>query len=267
MSGSSVATYFLFLGLFSMLNVLITGSRGFLGSTLRKVLFEDSDVRVLEFCRADSDEILHEYTKIADFIFHFAGEVRPTSSDEDFVSSNSQLTAKLASFLCRENKKTPVLLASSIHAIEPKNMYGQTKLESELIVEKYAEEQGATALIYRLPHVFGPGCKENYNSVISTWIYNSHHNLDINVFNRDIQMHYCYSYDLITSFINHLKNSIQTGCFYITPEKTYNTTLGEVVDLIGNFKLKGKSATTNYLEGSFEEKLYLTYQSYAVKQR
>ena len=64
-----------------MINVLITGSRGFLGVTLRKKLLTDSTVRVLEYCRADSDDLLHEYVKIADFIFHFAGEVKANWPD------------------------------------------------------------------------------------------------------------------------------------------------------------------------------------------
>ncbi len=246
-----------------MFSVLITGSRGFLGTTLRKVLSKQEDIRILEFGRTDSDKLLHEYIKVADFIFHFAGEVRPASSDEGFASSNSELTTRIVSILFSENKKTPILLTSTIHAIEPQNMYGKTKQESERVVEKYANEQQAAAWIYRLPHVFGPGCKENYNSVLSTWIYNSHNNLEINVFNRDIKMNYCYSLDLISHFVTHLEYKSKAGCQYIIPENIFNTSLGDVVDLIDNFKKNIKGLKVKYIEGSFEEKLYLTYQSYA----
>ena len=255
---------FLILEIGYMINVLITGSRGFLGTALRTRLLKELNVKVLEFGRADTDELLHQYIKIADFIFHFAGEVRPKSSDKDFISSNNELTAKLISFLCSENKKTPIILTSTIHAVNPKNIYGETKLASELLIDKYTQEQTAPAWIYRLPHVFGPGCKPNYNSVLSTWIYNSINNLDIHVFDRDIKMNYCYSEELINYFMSHLKDETEAGCFYVTPHKIYNTELGNVADLINSFKGSIISPNIDFVDDSFEEKLYLTYQSYVT---
>ncbi len=248
-----------------MINLLITGAHGFLGSALRTSLLSESNVRVLEFCRGDSDEVLHKHIKLADFIFHFAGEVKPKSSDEEFASSNNELTEKMVDFLSRENKKTPILLTSTIHALAPKTAYGSTKLESEKLVEKYAQKQKATAWIYRLPHIFGPGCKPNYNSVLSTWIYNSINNLEVNVFDRSIKMHYCYSLDLVRSFKSHLIHSEKVGCFYMEPIDIYNTTLGDIVDLINAFKIENTGSKVTFGQGTFEEKLYLTYQSYVLK--
>lgn len=244
-----------------MTNVLITGSRGFIGSTLREALIVDSDVRVLEFCRTDSYQLLHEYIKIADFIYHFAGEVRPSSSDQEFQLSNSELTAKLVSLLCLEKKKTPVLLSSSVHAVEPRNTYGKTKLESERLLEKYSSAQDACVIVCRLPHVFGPGCKINYNSVLTTWLHNSHNDLEINVFSRDVYMRYCYSGDLADYFISFLSEIAIAGCCYVTPPRVFDTTLGAVVDLIESFKVEGDIGC--YPKGSFEERLYSTYLSYA----
>ena len=46
--------------------------------------------------------------------------------------------------------------------------------------------------------------KENYNSVVSTWIHNSiKKSIDINVFDRNIQMHYVYIQDVV-EFISSL---------------------------------------------------------------
>jgi len=247
-----------------MINVLITGSRGFLGTALRNDLSENTNIRVLEFCRSDPDNLLHEYIKIADFIFHFAGEVRPKSSDDAFYSSNSGLTEKLVTFLSVENKQTPLVMTSTIHAINPKNSYGFSKLESERLVENYSKTQGASAWIYRLPHVFGPGCKPNYNSVLTTWIYNSIHDLDINVFDRNIQMNYCYSLDLIGYFKSHIAEEASRDCFCIIPQNIYNTTLGKVVDHIERFKHSDTNLDDSFVSGSFEEKMYFTYQSYAI---
>lgn len=248
-----------------MTNILITGAKGFLGTTLRKTLSENKNIRVLEFVRGDSIELLSKYVNSADFIFHFAGEVRPQSSDSDFHSSNSGLTQTLISLLTKAGKATPILLTSTIHAIEPKNAYGSTKLESEQIVEAYSEKMNSPAWVYRLPHVFGPGCKPNYNSVISTWIYNSLNGLEIKVFDRDIKMQYCYSQEIIDSFISHINTQVTKGCFYLSPPCMYNTSLGTVVDLIHSFQSGHHLEASNFVKNTFAEKLFITYQAYAEK--
>ena len=241
-----------------MLNVLVTGSRGFLGRALKSRLQQNPEIRVLEFCRGDSDSLLFEYIKVADFIFHCAGEVRPESLDSDFQSSNRELTEKMVGFLLECDKKTPVLLTSTIHAIDPRSAYGETKLASEKALAYYANSQSVPEWIYRLPHVFGPGCKPNYNSVITTWIYNSVHELDINVFNRDIEMNYSFSLDLVDSFLLHLQDTSSSGCIYITPDKMYTTTLGVVVDLLDIFRLNENAFLSKIKKDSFEGKLLLS---------
>jgi UDP-2-acetamido-2,6-beta-L-arabino-hexul-4-ose reductase len=245
-----------------MVRILVTGAHGFFGRSLISQLTENINVQVLEFCREDSLSLLNEHILIADFIYHFAGEVRPLSSDDQFESSNSQLTQSLVNILCDNNKRTPILFSSSIHAIEQKNTYGRTKRASEQIIELYSRKKLAPSWIYRLPHVFGPGCKPNYNSVITTWIHNSLHNLEINVFDRGIVMNYCYSIDLVKIFISHLTEESNSQCSYIYPQDTYLTTLGDVVDLINSFEHGAGSFKTDLTAESFAQKLYLTYQSY-----
>jgi UDP-2-acetamido-2,6-beta-L-arabino-hexul-4-ose reductase len=247
-----------------MNNILITGAKGFLGTVLRKTLLENKDVNILEFVRGDSIELLTEYVNSADFIFHFAGEVRPKSSDLDFYSSNVGLTEILVSLLMKSGKVTPILFTSTIHAINPKNTYGSTKRESEKIVEAYSKKMNSSVFIYRLPHVFGPGCKPNYNSIVSTWIYNSINGLEIKVFDRDIKMQYCYSQDIIDNFISHINTQVAKGCFYLYPLCVYNTSLGAVVDLIHSFQLGDYMAvsSSSQSESEFSEKMFITYQSY-----
>lgn len=245
-----------------MLNILITGAKGFLGRSLKAELLQSASFCVLEFCRDDSDELLKKYLEIADYIFHFAGEVRPNSTDDAFKSSNTELTQKIISSLQENNKNTPIIYASTVHAITPKNTYGFTKRESEKIIEAYSHENEAAVWIYRIPHVFGPGCKPNYNSVISTWIYNSIHNLDIVIYDRSIEMHYCFIQDLIATFNSTLLSQVDSGCAYVTPGNVYDTTLGEVADLLFEFKASLAGTGLNLEKGSFEGKLYITYQSY-----
>jgi UDP-2-acetamido-2,6-beta-L-arabino-hexul-4-ose reductase len=169
-----------------MLSILVTGSKGFIGKNLLKKL--DSNLfNILEFNRDDSLESLEKQILQSDFIVHLAGEVRPNSSSDDFKSSNTLLTRNIVDVLNKNSKHIPILMASTIHAKLLKNEYGKTKREAEVLVENYSKETNTKCFIYRLPHVFGEGCKANYNSVISTWIYNSIHDLEINCFDRNIQ--------------------------------------------------------------------------------
>jgi UDP-2-acetamido-2,6-beta-L-arabino-hexul-4-ose reductase len=242
-------------------NVLVTGSKGFIGKNLLKCMKDDKSINILEFTRNNTIEELETLISNCDFIIHLAGEVRPNSSDEDFVNSNIYLTKSILNILEKQNKVVPILLASSIHAKLLKNEYGKTKRESEILIEKYSEKNKINCFIYTLPHLFGEGCKENYNSGISTWIYNSINNLDINVFDRNIKMHYAYVQDIVCEFLSSLKMK-DSKQLYFEPKVIFDTTLGEVVDLINEFKLNILNENYKIINNEFKEKLFQTYKDY-----
>ena len=67
-------------------------------------------------------------------------------------------------------------------------------------------------------------------------MYNSIKNLDIIVFDRNIEMHYVYIQDVINEFVSKLEiNDAKETYFEV--ESIFDTTLGEVVDFINEFKL------------------------------
>lgn len=247
-----------------MLNILVTGSKGFIGKNLLSALKNNKNINILEFDRTNTIEDLEKLISKCDFIFHLAGEVRPKSSDEEFMKSNIFLTKTILDILEKQNKIVPILLASSIHSKLLLNEYGRTKRESELLIKGYSKEKEINCFIYRLHHVFGEGCKENYNSVISTWIYNSIKDLDIIVFDRNIEMHYVYIQDVINEFVSKLeiKDSKKT---YFQVEPVFDTTLGEVVDFINEFKLNILNKNYKIEDNDFKQKLFQTYEDYYRK--
>ena len=166
--------------------------------------------------------------------------------------------------LKKQNKAVSILMASTIHAKLVKNEYGKTKRESELLIEEYSKINDIYCFIYRLPHVFGEECKPNYNSVVSTWIYNSIHNSDINVYDRNIEMHYVYVQDIVEEFLSILKRKTLIK-LYIEPKKNYQTTLGEVVDFIDEFKLNVLNEKYQIENNELKQKLFQTYQDYYRK--
>lgn len=244
-----------------MFNVLVTGSNGFIGKNLINELKKNSGINILEFQRHNTVEELKELLAQSDLVFHLAGEVRPTSSSEDFERSNVTLTKSIIDILAQKKRYIPILYASSIHAKLSKNDYGKTKRESEILIEDYLKKHAVRCTIYRLPHVFGEGCKPNYNSVISTWIYNSIMDLDINVFDRDIQMNYVYVQDIVKEFSHFIDNTM-TNDLYMEPKTTYHTTLGDVVDYITEFKENIEKNDYQVSGDEFKEKLFKTYKYY-----
>ena len=244
-----------------MRNILITGANGFIGKNLINKLNVDS-INILTFTKENNLEELKKLLLMSDFIYHFAGEVKPNSSNEEFKEANVTLTKIMIKILEENNRKIPILLASSIHAKLLKNEYGRTKRDSEILIEEYSKNNNIQCYIYQLPHVFGEGCKANYNSVISTWISNRINNLEINVFNRDIQMNYVYVQDIIESFIRHLENK---NNLYVDVNKVYETTLGEVVDYLKEFNENINNNSFEIKDNEFKQKLFITYKDYYKK--
>jgi UDP-2-acetamido-2,6-beta-L-arabino-hexul-4-ose reductase len=243
------------------MNILVTGAQGFIGTNLVKQLSKIEDVTIFEFNRDNSLDDLKNIMGSIDFIYHLAGEVRPKSSDEEFQKSNANLTKNIIDIIESKNKKIPLVMASSIHAKFQKNAYGITKREAEIALEEYAKRNSTPVWIYRLPHVFGEGCKPNYNSVISTWMYNSIRDKEIVVFDREIPMTYVYVQDVVHELVEMLNfNKQETNSEYIEPKVTYETTLGEVVNFITEFKDRKEDG---YIyNDAFRNKLFITYLDY-----
>ncbi|MDN3684002.1 NAD-dependent epimerase/dehydratase family protein [Vibrio sinaloensis] len=217
-----------------MVNALITGAKGFLGSALKCELESLSHVHVLEFNRDHSEtELFFSALEQADVIFHLAGEVRPQSQDSEFERSNAELTEKNLRYSRRDvEKNTPIVFASTVHAKLPKNAYGASKQRAEERLRLYNKCTHASVSIYRLPHMFGPGCKPNYNSVISTWMHDLSHGQEINVFDRSIPMTYVYSLDLMDDWIKCLDEQPSNSFQFVSPTISYDTTLGEIEDVL-----------------------------------
>lgn len=241
-------------------NILVTGSKGFIGKNLIKKL-KNKNVNIFEFNRSNTLDELKDLLLESDFVYHLAGEVRPNSSNTEFKESNTILTKNIVDILNSNDKKIDIVFASSIHAQLLRNEYGKTKRESEILVEDYSKAKGTNCYIFRLPHLFGEGCKPNYNSVVSTWIFNSINNLEINCFDRNIQMNYIYVQDLVNNFVElNLRN--KNGEVYYTPEYIYQTTLGEVLDYIDEFKNNIENTSYSISDNDFKSKLFDTYKDY-----
>ena len=276
------------------MNILITGSKGFIGKNLLESLKNIRDEKdrtrpnlkienIYEYDINNRYEDLEEYCRKCDFIFHLAGVNRP-KSDNEFMNGNYEFSKLLLNTLKKVNNNCPIMLSSSIQASllgrYSNSEYGKSKLAAEELFFNFQKETSAKVYIYRFPNLFGKWCRPNYNSVIATFCYNISHDLPIQINNSNTQLELVYIDDLINEMLDVLEEN-EHHCNYngmtVLPNGegkycfvpiSYYVTLGEVVDLLNQFKQQPKTLIIPSIPNhSFSKKLYSTYLSYLPKEK
>ncbi|HIP14803.1 MAG TPA: SDR family oxidoreductase [Sulfurimonas autotrophica] len=240
------------------MNILITGSNGFIGKNLKERLSRVENVNIFTFNKENTLQELASYIEEIDFIFHLAGVNRPKEINE-FYKGNSGLTKQLIELIEAANKRIPILLSSSTQA-EIDNDYGKSKKKSESLLRAYGEKNSVPIYIYRLPNVFGKWCRPNYNSVIATWCHNITHDISLQVNDEKALLTLVYIDDVVDSFVEHLHDD--ATCLSCNINTIYQKTLGEISQLLEAFKSNRSSLLIPPVGRGFERALYATYLSY-----
>ncbi len=144
----------------------ITGWNGFIGSALSKKLLDDQVKFVGNLTNLDN---VKYFVSGCDRIYHIAGKNR--DKEGNILANNIVATGNLL-LACKLQKVSPeiVFLSSAQVEWDPDSEYGIVKRIEEKIVET-AENW----CIFRVPNVYGPGCKPFYNSVVATFAYQIAH--------------------------------------------------------------------------------------------
>ena len=246
-----------------MKKVLITGSKGFVGTNLVADLKYKKNIEILEYYRETKKSLLDKYTKECDFVFHLAGVNRP-ENDEEFKKGNYGFTTKLLNLLRKNKNKAPIVFTSSIQA-ELDNPYGKSKKLAEDYLFEYGEENDVDVYIYRLTNLFGKWSRPNYNSVVSTFCYNIAHDLDIEIHDPEVELELCYIDDVLEEFNKALRESPTKKDEFCKVSITHGVKLGKLAELIYSFKdIREDNYLPNF-EDEFVKKLYSTYLSYVPK--
>lgn len=274
------------------MKILVTGAKGFVGKNLCENLKNIRDgkdktrpgITIDEIYEYDVDtapELLDGYCKEADFVFNLAGVNRP-QNPEEFMHGNFGFASTLLETLKRYNNTCPVMISSSIQATcigRYDSDYGRSKKAGEELIFAYGKETGAKVLVYRFPNLFGKWCRPNYNSAVATFCNNIANDLPITVSDRSIQLELLYIDDLITEMLDALESKEHRCTFdgtdavlcedgqYCVAPITHKVTLGEIVDLLEQFKSQTKTLVMPEIpECSFSKKLYSTYLSYLTEE-
>ncbi len=288
------------------MNILITGSAGFVGKNLVENLKTIRDGKNQTRPGLQIDEIygydlgsnleqLDEYCAKADFVFNLAGVNRPEDPAE-FMEGNYGFAGRLLKCLKKHGNKAPVMLSSSVQAALTGRFgtseYGLSKRDGEELFFRYGEEMGVRVFVYRFPNLAGKWVRPNYNSAVGTFCHNIANDLPITVNDPKTELELLFIDDLIDEMYDALEGHPHRaeypglgeefdGIVYdgLTPKPcvsgrycyaplTHKVTLGYLVDCLQKFKTQPETLLMPCLApGSFEKKLYSMYLSYLPKEK
>lgn len=259
------------------MNILVTGAHGFVGKNLVAALEAVRDGKdrtrgalqvgeVDTFGSSDTPETLEAYCRRADFVFHLVGVNRPKEAAE-FQRGNAALTQTLLETLQRVGNPCPVMLASSVQAVQD-NPYGVSKRAAEELVRAYGAQTGARTCIYRFPNLFGKWCRPNYNSVVATFCHNIAHDLPITIHDEATVLTLAYIDDVVDELIRALSGTETREGALCTVPVTHTVSLGALAALLRRFHAQPETLLLPEMPaGSFAKKLYATYLSYLPEEK
>lgn len=270
------------------MNILITGAKGMVGTALvanLKNIKENKNHNrpniqideIYEYDVESTSEDLNEYCRNAHFVFNLAGVNRP-ENPEDFMKGNFGFANTLLETLKKYNNKATIMLSSSIQATLSGRFgdseYGRSKKAGEELFFDYSKETGAKVAVYRFPNLMGHS-RPKYNSAVSTFCWAVANDEEFSVNDRSTELELLYIDDLVEGMFDLLEgkevhckfDGMETiidpeGCYCCVPV-THRVTLGEIVDLLKEFKEQPVTLMMpKQPEGSFAKKLYSLYLTY-----
>lgn len=270
------------------MNILVTGAKGMVGTALVNNLKNIKENKnrtrpnihvdeIYEYDIQSTEAELDAYCKSADFVFHLAGVNRP-ENPEDFMRGNFGFTSKLLDTLKKYENKATIMLSSSIQATLAGRFgdseYGRSKKAGEELFFQYARETGAKVAVYRFPNLMGHS-RPKYNSAVSTFCWAVANDEEFTVNDRATELELLYIDDLIEGMFDLMEGKEQRCEFdgvdtvlkedgrYCCVPVTHKVTLGEIVDLLQEFKEQPVSLLMPEMpKGSFAKKLFSLYLTY-----
>ena len=275
------------------MNILVTGAKGMVGTALVNNLKNIRDGKnrsrpgihideIFEYDLNSTAAELDEYCRKADFVFNLAGVNRP-ENPEDFMKGNFGFASDLLNCLKTHNSKAGIMLSSSIQATLAgrfgNSEYGRSKKAGEELFFAYAKETEARIAVYRFPNLMGHS-RPNYNSAVSTFCWAVANDAPFTVNDPSTELELLYIDDLVEGMFDLLEGREQhcefdgvetvadeNGRYCFVPV-THKVTLGEIVDLLQEFKQQPQTLLMPKMpNGSFAKKLYSLYLTYLPKEK
>ena len=249
-----------------MLNIGITGQRGFIGTHLYNTLaLTPKKYKLVQFKNKYflEKEKLNNFVQKCDVIIHLAAMNRHNESLVIYQTNLNLVNQLIQAF--EDTNSTPhILFASSIQE-EKDNHYGQSKLEGRILFEKWARNNEASFTGLVIPNVYGPFGKPFYNSVVATFCHQITHG-EKPILDVDSDLKLIYVGELVSEFINSIIVQDKTKGGSIKKKLvpyTKKIKVTALLKVLQNFKLEylGKGIFPN-LDDNFTRNLFNTFVCY-----
>ena len=237
------------------MNILVTGAEGFIAKNLLVHLRGMENVQVVGLSRNSSESDWSWQLDQSDIIFHLAGANRPPDP-ESFQQDNAGLTKMIVDKLEKRGRPYKLIFSSSYQAVQD-NPYGKSKKEAE----DYIREKviSGTAVIYRLPGVFGKWCRPNYNSVVANFCYNATHHLSLEIRDPEFEIRLVYIDDVVRAFVHQMDKPLIIGVTESAVEPVFQVSLGKLATIIRSFETNRKTLFIPNTGDGLEKVLYSTW--------
>ena len=216
----------------------VTGASGFIGSHLTRALKKYGKVVTLSRGKSlPSLAHLKSFVSGVDLFFHLGGVNRGTN--EDILTGNVTGTLRLLEAIKRYGKPSArILFASSAQVYRLKNRIGKISEKSALqpdsiygVSKKSAEDliriSGLPYTILRMTNAYGPGCRADYNSVVTTFCHRTKNKIPLEINGQGKQNRdFIYIDDIVRAFLI-------AGFQNQTPvSRAYNVSSGRMTSLV-----------------------------------
>ena len=242
-----------------MPTILITGSKGLIGSHLKRIL-QNTDYKIIEYdnayersdsrygCILDKDNLTKKAVE-CDGVVHLAAVSRVIWGEQNpelCERTNHMATKDIVEAVVNSPKKPWFIYASSREVygeqstlpvsedcqLQPMNVYAHTKVHSENLVSE-AIQAGLVACTVRFSNVFG-GVEDHVDRVIPAFCRGALGNKELKIEGRKNIFDFTFIDDVVrglASVIDHLEQQ-KTSLPPIHFTTGKGTTLGEAADLI-----------------------------------
>ena len=244
-----------------MINIGITGQKGFIGTHLLNTLgLSTEKYNLIEFKRNyfENKVTLDNFVSQCDVIVHLAALNRHNTPSAIY-ETNIRLVSSLIDSLNRTQSIPHVIMSSSSQE-ENDNLYGKSKKEGRILLSDWAKEKNAAFTGMIIPNVFGPFGQPYYNSVIATFSHQLS-NKEIPKIDIDGELKLIYVDDLVMDIINCITDKRNETAYKV--KHTSKIKVSEVLHLLENFKTTyQENGEIPLLDDSFKLNIFNTFRSY-----
>jgi len=258
-----------------MIKVGITGQAGFMGTHLFNYLNLKKDVVTIPFEDSffDDKNQLENFVSKCDVIVHLAAMNRH-DNPQVIYDTNIRLVKDLIDACDKTNSKPHILMSSSTQENRD-NLYGKSKKDGRILLEKWAEKNNTCFTGMIIPNVFGPFGRPYYNSVIATFCHQLTHDEEPKI-QVDGELKLIYINELVEEFWGKIKDKSKkikdkSAKDSIEAYEVPFTSMNKVSDILAILKrFKSKYFVNGIipeLNNNFELNLFNTFRCYIPQEK